>query len=348
MSIPSSVEDLTPTWFSQVLNVAVSSVDILDAHSGTTGRALVRLGASADVPPTLFVKLQPFTSEQRAFLRHVGMGVAEARLYATIGNELPVRAPRVWHADYDSSDGSFIMVLEDLQATGCRFPAPSDSDILDVAASTMQELANLHATYQGRSLPWVETPSRKPVDAKKSEKPAGGAQFIKMALDQFGDEMPAAFSQLAQLYIDRGNDIAALFNEGDHTLIHGDAHFGNLFVDGKDTGFFDWAVASRAPGMRDIAYFLCNSVPAEMRRAEQEKLLGSYLSSLLSHGITLDKATANEQYRLFSVYSWIAATSTAAMGSKWQPIEIGHAAMVRTTEAINDLDAVGLLEERLA
>jgi hypothetical protein len=35
------------------------------------------------------------------------------------------------------------------------------------------------------------------------------------------------------------------------------------------------------------------------------------------------------------------------MGSRWQPIEVGRAAMVRTTEAVDDLDALGLLEERL-
>jgi hypothetical protein len=76
-------------------------------------------------------------------------------------------------------------------------------------------------------------------------------------------------------------------------------------------------------------------------------LLSLYRRTLESHGATLDAATAREQYRLFSVYSWIAATSTAAMGSTWQPIEIARPAMIRTTEAIDDLDAVGLLEERL-
>jgi hypothetical protein len=61
----------------------------------------------------------------------------------------------------------------------------------------------------------------------------------------------------------------------------------------------------------------------------------------------LDDATARDQYRLFSVYSWIAATSTAAIGSNWQPIEIARPAKVRATEAIDDLDAIGLHEERL-
>ena len=347
MTIPSTVEDLTPAWFSQVLDVPVSAVDVLDAHSGTTGRARVRLCTSADLPETLFVKLQPFTPEQRAFVRHVGMGVAEARLYSQIGNELPVRIPHVWHADHDSSDGSFVMLLEDIAVPGCRFPSPSDYDILDVAASTVEELAKLHAAYQGQKLPWLEIPSAMRTKADDPQKSSGGTQFIQLALDQFADEMPSVFRELAELYIDSAGDIGALLAAGDRTLIHGDAHFGNLFVDGKSTGFFDWAVASRGPGMRDTAYFLCNSVPPEMRRAEQAALLSRYRSSLESYGVALDSRTAEEQYRLFSVYSWIAATSTAAMGSRWQPIEVGRAAMVRTTEAVDDLDALGLLQERL-
>jgi len=95
MTIPARVEDLTPEWFSEILDSPVGGVEILDAHSGTTGRARVRLTASSDVPDTLFVKLQPFVEQQRKFLRQIGLGVAEARLYAAVGNELPVRAPRV-------------------------------------------------------------------------------------------------------------------------------------------------------------------------------------------------------------------------------------------------------------
>jgi len=81
--------------------------------------------------------------------------------------------------------------------------------------------------------------------------------------------------------------------------------------------------------------------------ANEDDLLSVYRRTLEPHGATLDEATARDQYRLFSVYSWIAATSTAAMGSKWQPIEIAKPAMVRATEAIDDLDAIGLLKERL-
>ena len=75
--------------------------------------------------------------------------------------------------------------------------------------------------------------------------------------------------------------------------------------------------------------------------------MSRYRAGLADNGVALDEHTAHEQYRLFSVYSWIAAASTAAMGSQWQPIDVSRAAMVSTTQAIEDLDAIGLLEERL-
>jgi aminoglycoside phosphotransferase (APT) family kinase protein len=347
VTIPARVEDLTPEWFSEILNSPVRTIDVLDAHSGTTGRARVGLTSSSDLPDTLFVKLQPFVEAQRKFLRQIGLGVAEAQLYANVGDELPVRAPRVWHADYDASEGSFVMVLEDLDAAGCRFPSPSDDDIVDVATSLMDELATLHATYQGHELPWLRTPSgmrRKPEDAETASR---RAQFIVSALDQFGADMSPVFRRLGDLYAARSLDIIALFNEGERTLIHGDTHSGNLFVDDGRTGFYDWAVAGRGPGVRDVAYFLCNSLPVETRRAEEKSLLARYRSGLAGRGVTLDEHTAHEQYRLFSVYSWIAAASTAAMGSQWQPVEVSMPAMASTTQAIEDLDSVGLLEERL-
>ena len=57
--------------------------------------------------------------------------------------------------------------------------------------------------------------------------------------------------------------------------------------------------------------------------------------------------TASDQYRLFSIYSWVTAVSTAAMGSQWQPVEVTRPALISTTAAIEDLDVVGLLNERL-
>jgi aminoglycoside phosphotransferase (APT) family kinase protein len=346
-SIPGTVDELTPGWFSEVLDARISTVDVLDAHSGTTGRALVRLSGDSAVPDTVFVKLAPFEPRQREFLRMIGLGVAEAKLYAAVGNELPVRVPRVLHADCDDAD-SFIMVLEDLGASGCRFPSPDDADVLKVAESLMDELAVLHATYWEQDLPWLGSHAVSSSASKdQGKRAAGGAAIVQSALDQFADDLPPEFRQLGELYVERYRDIGRLYSEGARTLIHGDDHIGNLFVDGGRTGFYDWAVASRFPGMRDVAYFLCNSLPTEVRRAEQDALLARYRAGLAARGIELDAGLASTQYRIFSIYSWVSAATTAAMGSAWQPAEIGRRATVRTTQAIIDLDVLGLLRERL-
>ena len=141
-----------------------------------------------------------------------------------------------------------------------------------------------------------------------------------------------------------------LYREGELTLVHGDPHLGNLFVDGADptrTGFLDWAVISRAPGIRDVAYVLSASTPTELRRTHEQALLSRYREVLAEHGITLDADTAWEQYRLFTIYGWCCATCTAAMGSKWQPEHIGLGGTERGTIAALDLDCVGLIADRL-
>ncbi len=320
----------------------------VDAHSGTTGRAKIGVRGAPDVPETLFVKLQPFDADQRGFLKLIGLGVSEAKLYRAIGAELPVRIPHVWHTDFDTTDGSFIMVLEDLDGSGCRFAKPGDDDVLAVAESLMDELAVLHATYWGKELDWLGRHALSPGDtADSQDRLAMGASLVRSAVDQFADRLPEDFRRMGEVYTTRTRDIGSLWNEGERTLIHGDDHIGNLFVDGRRTGFYDWAVASRYPGMRDVSYFLCNSLPTEVRRAEEDALVARYRSGLAARGVSLAPDVAHEQYRLFSIYSWVSAVTTAAMGSKWQPAAVGYAATERTTQALIDLDVLGLLDERL-
>ena len=361
-TIPIDIEDLAPAWLTGVLrrhapDVAVTSAEVVDAHSGTTGRVKLRLrygGDRGELPDTVFCKLAPFDARQRAFLRHVDIGAMEARFYARLAPEVAVvRVPRVWHAEA-GTDGSFIMVLEDLDASGCRFPRPSDADIGERATSTVEELAHLHACFWdsphfGEALAWV--PERAGFGRGGGHDPTAAAaagRFIREALDAFGSTMPPAFGEMGTLYAERTGEILDLFDDGERTLIHGDPHSGNLFTDGERTGFFDWAMFSRSPGMRDVAYYCCNSIPTDVRREIQADLLGLYRRTLAGHGIGLSAEMAERQLRLFAVFSWVSATSTAAVGSRWQPAKRAVAAMERTTTAVDDLDSVGLLEELLS
>ncbi len=345
--IPSVVEDLTPAWLSEVLGAEVAQVEIVDSHSGTTGRARLRVVAEPQLPTTLFAKIQPFDPEQRDYLRMIGMGVVEARFYAEIGPSVPVRIPRVWHSSFDDDGGDFVMLLEDLEGSGCRFPAADDADTAEVAESLMTELAALHAAFAGQTPEWLRDRALGATDSdRQGARLARLADIVQSALDQFATEMPDAFRHVGQLFISRGRDIGALWNAGELTLVHGDDHVRNLFLDGGRVGFFDWAVVCEAPGMRDVSYFL-TKMTTEVRRECQGSLIARYRAAIADRGIVLEQHEAYDQYRLFSVYSWLSATTTAAMGSAWHPSSIGYQSMQRATKAIIDLEALDLLAERL-
>jgi hypothetical protein len=342
--IPLDVDDLTAPWLTAALGHQVTAVEVLDHHSGTTGRARLRLHGDRVLPPTVFVKLAPFDEAQREFVNAVGMGVTEARFYRDLAPEVPVRVPRSWYAAY--GEGTYVMVLEDLLATGCRFPDRGDPDLTRRAFDIVQQLATLHGGYWESDrftgdgdLAWLAS-----IGTGRGD---GGASLVRTALDALRDRMPDGFATLAELYAARAPDILRLYAEGPRTLVHGDPHLGNLFVDGERTGFLDWAMLAHAPGVRDVAYVLCNSIPTEIRREHERALVDAYCERLRQGGVRLDRDDAWEQYRLFAVYSWCAATCTAAMGSKWQPEHVGLGGTTRATIAAVDLRCAELLESRL-
>jgi hypothetical protein len=344
---PIEVDDLSAAWFSSALQRDVADATVLDRSSGTTGRARIALRGEPGVPPTVFVKLPPFDEQQRAFVNQTGMGPTEARFYRDLAREVDVRVPRVWFADTDGHD--YVMVLEDLVASDCRFPSANDPGIAGRARDIVEQLARLHAPY------W-ESPRFAPagdlewLTERGARGAGGGRRFIERAVDTLGDQMGDAFHRIAKVYLARTADIVELWRIGAPTLVHGDDHIGNLFVDPTDgdrTGFLDWAVVCRMPAMRDVSYVLCNSVPAEVREEIERDLIETYCARLDEHGVTFDPDTAWEQHRLHAVYSWVSAASTAAMGSQWQPISIGLNATRRTTAACAHLDSVGALEAHL-
>ena len=346
-AIPLDVGDATAEWLSSALGTPVARVEVIDAHSGTTGRA--RLGLHYDNgatgPASVFLKLAPFDERQRRFVDAVGLGIAEAHFYRDVAPEIPVRVPTVHCALLDDT-GRYAMLLEDLEASGCRFPSPHDTDVADTIAAVVEGLATLHITYwgsprleDGGDLSWVRDGYRVAFGS--------GAAFVEKARDAFGDQMSADFLRLADLTIARPADVAALLAAGPPTLIHGDPHLGNLFMDSATAGFFDWGMVWRATGMRDVAYVLGNSTPTEVRRSHERDWVRLYIDRLGASGIDLTFDDAWTQYRLLVAYAWNSATSTAAMGSRWQAVEVGRGGMGRATAAIEDLETVDLLESLL-
>ena len=354
---PEEIGSITPDWLQRVLAPAlagaeIAAVKVLAQHSGTTGRARLGLEYAAGPrgPESVFVKLPPFEAEQRKLVAATDMGRKEARFYASLSAEVPVRVPRCWFAAYGDERTQYIMVLEDLEASGCTFPDDVDAHSRERGADVVAALAQLHAHFwrderfgagdaATGTLSWVPRAMRGAV----------GAALVERAREQFGAEMPPVFSNLCELYARSSEAICDLWDEGPETLIHGDIHSGNQFVDGDRIGFYDWAVLSRSPGIRDVGIFLCNSCAPEVRRAEGDRWLADYHRGLVEAGVTDAPSLRTLQLRLrwAVLYGWVAATTTAAVGDRWQPLEIGMAAMRRSTEACDDLGTLDAIRDAL-
>lgn len=351
MTIPVEVEDITTEWLESVLRAhapgaTLQAIAIAEAHSGTTGRARVLLTHDDQrLPHSVFVKLAPFDVAQRAFVEQIGMGLYEARFYSELAAEVPVRHPRPWYAAHDDA-GGYVMVLEDLSTVGARYPGHGDPDLPEFVERTVDAFAAIHARFWASprftvngDLAWVE---------QRSRGYGSAAPLVTFAVEQLGANLPEASRRLAEVYVPRADGIAALLAHGTPTLVHGDAHLGNMFAVGATSGLLDWAMVSAAPALRDVAYFLGNSVPTELRRARERGLIARYCERLRGGGVQLDVDAAWAQYRVQLISGWIAAVVTAGMGSHWQPIEIGMAATQRANAAIEDHGVAELLSTRLS
>jgi len=339
--IPKTLDDLTTDWLAGVLDAPVTAVRVADAHSGTTGRGVIELeyGEPAELPPRLFVKLPPVDEMQRAFVTANGMGRREALFYRQLAAEVPVRVPRCYFADCDDSGDDYIMLLEHLEDSGCTFQNASSRYSLDYVRQVLADFARLHAAYWqsprlDSDLAWLGPLMHHDV----------ARQLVQMALDQHADSMPAVFTAMGELYLAQADEIYALWCQGAHTLIHGDPHDANLFYCDGRPGYLDWAIAARAPGMRDVGYFLAGTLSPEHRQHGRE-LVDYYRKQLLAAGAPAPALEELwQQYQWHAAYVWLGATATLAMGDAWQPVNYVKASLERLHGALEYLDTVAVLQ----
>jgi hypothetical protein len=378
---PSRVGDIDAGWLEEALQeahpgVRLSGFRVLDDHSGTTSRARIALDylpaggalpadgandtsgppdAAAGPPPaTIFLKLTPASWATRLFVDVTGIGRGELSFYRHVRADLPVLAPGLLGVRSTASGRRFVLLLEDLEASGAHLATLGDRAELADAEAVMRALAKLHAHYWesprfSADLGWLPSYENRRRQMPWERFVTG--QMIGVALRQFREELGAEFERIALCCRDRRDLLERLWSVGQRTLVHGDCHQGNLFYLDGEVGFFDWQICARAPGMRDVSYFLCNSFPSELRRQHEEELIRLYLECLTEQLAERrtgapDFDAAWRQHRLFALYTFIAAAFTAAAGSGLQSREIAMAGLRRATISATDLASVDCAEGR--
>jgi hypothetical protein len=299
LSIPSTPDSITPEWLTGAMRLsgaleyahAVSiAVTPVAAGSGFVGQA-ARLQIEYDreeqgAPSSVFAKLSSADSAVREQFRKVGLYETEAGFYRDVAAAtLPVRVPRAYVSLYDDATSASILLIEDL--SDARFGDNAAGLGPAEARIAVRQLARLHAHFWespllGR-LPWL----RSSTDNLESS-----VALARAALPRFeahcGEFLSPGLLLAARAFVDRLPAYLDQYSDGPHTLTHGDFRADNFaFTRSGEEDFvlFDWQVARRSHGARDLAYLLGGSMDTQLRRDMEESLLHLYHETLLANGV---------------------------------------------------------------
>ncbi|MDE0951171.1 MAG: phosphotransferase [Halioglobus sp.] len=343
--IPDNAGAITADWLTSVLDTPIDAVRVVDTNSGTTGRAVIELTSESggELPDRLFIKLPPTDPMQREFVRAIGMGRREVLFYQQLGAEVPMRVPHCYYAASNDSGEEYIMLLEHLEDSGCTFRNAKNRYSKDYIRQVLAAFARLHSSYWesprfDTDLSWLQPLMQHEI----------APQLVARALEVHADSMHSIFRSMAELYLAEFDAIHQLWQTGAPTLIHGDVHDGNMFFDQEQPGFLDWAVAARAPGMRDVGYFLAGTLAPQDQHAWGREMVDYYRQQLAANGTTAPPMEELwPQYQWHAAYVWVGATCTLAMGDEWQPVNYVKASLERLHTALDGLGSVEAIRSAL-
>ena len=336
-ALPRQIGDLDAVFLSGLLDGRVDSVAVIGGDAGTSSRARLAL-TGTDVPTSVFVKMPAETAATRLMDELGRLADTEVRFYRELAPQLH-GVPVCHGATFDALTGRFVLVLEDLAVDRCEFPDTLHPLSADQAALIVEMLAHVHATFWERVPAWTYSAS---------------GDATSLLTGSLANASTRRLATRTDIPVDSGrfiNDnyraVAQLIDKAPHTVMHGDAHPGNVYFRNGNAGLLDWQAVRRGHPSRELSYTLITSMTTEDRVAHQRELLDVYRTALAAGGgPELDGDELWRRYRQAALYAYIATVITAGMGGM-QDETIALAGLRRSVAALGDLDTVTTLKADL-
>lgn len=268
-------------------------------------------GRNEDLPKTAYVKIPCAETWPRAFANTLGYWSLECLFCAQIAPHVPIRIPRVYAVAERGS--RFILVMENL-VEGCDARMFLNRDMAagttpERAGRVLETFAELHAHFWGWGRSRREALLPREFDSYRARSargitPALNAAALEPARRAAPELVTNHLVETCRIALDRWDAVLDAWFHGPLTLCHGDSHLGNCFeyeADGRTrVGMIDFQAVQWSKGMRDVQYFLINSLEPEVLAESEETLIRGYCAALAKRGVDLPYADAFEQYRAFS------------------------------------------------
>lgn len=342
MFLPKTIDEITPEWLSDALGrrfpgVKVLSADITGVLHGSATKVLLLMvyndpGIQAGLPPSICLKggFGAHTHEIAAVY------ATEVKFYTRYAPELSIRLPECYFGGINEDVSQGIVLLEDLNHSGCTFGHAGRPLDVDTAAETLELLATLHGKW------WNDRSRFIPIGLMDLYAEMLSDKNLKAAFDgPQGERVASEFKESGAMaaFIHR---LWEDFSGEPHCILHADCHIGNMFFDpdGKP-GFIDWQAFSSGHWCRDVAYFIIGSMDIKDRRKNERSLLSHYLDCLsarVEEAPDFDEAWLSyRQHTMYGLFAWV--TCPLDM----QPMEVVKPCADRFAVAAIDLETVKAL-----
>lgn len=342
MLLPKTLDSITPKWLTDALGrrypgVEVVSAEITKVLHGSATKVLLSMfyneaGIQAGLPPSICLK--------GGFEDHAheiaDVYAAEVNFYTRYAPELSIRLPDCYFGGIDPDGSQGIVLLENLEHSGCTFGHAARPMVVDTAAETLETLAILHGQWwndRSRFIPIMNMDLYAEMLSDEHLKPAfDGLQGERVA-SEFKE--PGAMAE----FIRR---LWEVFSGEPHCILHADSHIGNMFFDPDgNPGFIDWQTLSSGHWCRDVAYFIVGSLDIEVRRKNERDLLTHYLECLsarMEDPPDFDEAWLSyRRHTMYGLFAWVACPLDM------QPMEVVKPCADRFAVATVDLETAKAL-----
>ncbi len=327
---------LTPQHLSKMLNqfsvepqatpISLTSVVPLDIRSTSSNcnNVVVQLDQKhpSGFPDQLFIKLPMPDIGTRWFFGVIQSWQIESYFCRHVAHHVPLRTPKTYATH--SQGTRFFLAQENLHLdpevklfTNVEMiKGPS----LGIVYRCLDAFAQLHACHYG--LGEKEREKIFPLESHLFLGPK--LRHVSRTLNQLGlapcvkecsDIIPPEVVELYEKTLQNWDTLLAQWFSGPLSLLHGDSHIGNFFVSGDNMGMLDFQAVHWGKGIRDVQYFLIDSLPADTLAANEQDFVKYYVERRAVYGEPIDFNETWQDYRGFTYHTLMTIVVSIGFGA---------------------------------
>jgi hypothetical protein len=295
---PINIERMNCAWLTRVLREhdllsqgSISRFTFEPVGGGYTSsvyRLLLEFDdMSTAAPDSLVVKFHSKSASIRERFENFGIYEKEIRFYQFVDTVIDLPVPICYAAEYDAHSGDFVLLLEDLSAAR---PAYGEVDPVSDIRTALPQLAKIHAQFWGdprlQRFDWVVKPTEASTSASEKAEWADNLSKVK---SEYRNLWPDRAWRTCDQITENWDDIMRCVNRDTHTLVHTDAHLGQMFFPTEDLPryiLFDWQYPCKSLAAEDVTHLIVDETSTEQRREFEAELVDLYYHSLCAAGVT--------------------------------------------------------------